>query len=378
MPRPAFTRLRLLALGAMLALGAAHGAETAANERGQPIARTFLPRDYRGHDQIWKITETDEGVMLFGNFNQVVEYDGLTWRLIPVPGGSYIRAMARDDRDTVWVAGVDELGRLVKDAAGRLNYESLRARVPEQAGNLGAIWCIHVMPDGVYFQGNSAVLRWDGAKFDVWPMDDMGVVLSYRIGDALWVSRSNGWFAPKPGGTWEEIAPFDLLPRFIWRAPDGRLIIGTGTKGLQVFAGGKLEPVSTEIDEWLKTKKPCAALGLPGDKLLIHSLQGGAVILGPGLKFEASFDETSGLAAETVLSAHLDRRGVLWLGTDNGICRLEYASPVRVFGPAHGLGRSGPESMQRVDNRLLLSTARSVLELVPPDKLPGSPHLRET
>lgn len=351
---------------------------TRATERGQPVGRVFLPREYHGHDQIWRIAETPEGLLYFGNLDQVLEFDGLRWRAIPVPGGAFVRALATDAAGTVWVAGVNELGRLVAGADGLARFESLRDRVPAELGDLGAIWTVLPMADGVYFQSSVATLRWDGAKFESWRIDENGVVLAYALDGRVLVSREHGWFIPRPGGQWEKFSDSTVLPRTLWHAADGRLLALTGQRGIAQVDGTTFTPVATEADEWLHTKRPYSATLLPEGRLLITSLQGGAIVLDPQFRVEAAFDGSSEVPSETVLTAHLDRHGGLWLGTDNGVARLDWASPVRVFGAAHGLGRSGPESLSRVDGHVLVSTARSIFELVPPVRLPGNPRLQES
>jgi hypothetical protein len=58
---------------------------------------------------------------------------------IDIPGGSDIRPMARDAAGPIWVAGTNELDRLVQGAAGRRRFDSLRTLVPSELGDLGAI-----------------------------------------------------------------------------------------------------------------------------------------------------------------------------------------------------------------------------------------------
>lgn len=388
-PFPPSVRRPVLLLAALALLPFARAAEAAPAapdparlarlaETGQPLGRVFAPREYRGHDQVWRIAELPDGRLVFGNLNQVLEFDGLRWRTIPVPGGSYIRALATDATGTVWVAGVDELGRLEPGPDGELAYRSMRAAVPAEVGELGTVWSAFARPDGVWFVSSAAALRWTGERFEAWPIREKGIVLAYPWRDTVIVAREESWSVPRPGGGWEEVFRTQVLPRALWEAPDGRIVVVTGRQGLQTFADGRLQPLPTEADEWLRTKKIYGAHVLPDDRLLVTSLQGGAIVLGPDLRVEALCDDTAGLPSETVIAGHLDRHGGLWLGTDNGVVRLDYASPVRVFGVGHGLGRSGPESIQRVGGRVLVSTARNVLELLPPAALPGNPRLRES
>lgn len=360
--------LRACSFLLLLAIGSAAPAvpQPLPEERGLPFIRNFPPRTYRGHDQVWAIAPGPAGTLFFGNENQVFEYDGLHWRPIAVPGASFIRALATDAAGTVWVAGVNELGRLVARPDGRFEFESLRRHLPSGYEDLGAIWCLHALPDGIWFQSNSVLLRWRGDQFDAWPLRESRTVLSYRLGSTLLVARASGWFSPEPGGTWRQLGDAALgetLPRFVLEDSAGGWIVGTGTQGLQHFDGTRLTPRPTAFDDWLKTKKLYRAERLPDGRLVLCSLQGGALVLDPALRPQWLLDENSGLLSDTVISAAMDRFGALWLGTDAGICRVDLASPVTRFGPAHGIGRNGAETLARLDGRIVVGGARGMMAL---------------
>ncbi len=345
-----------------------------AREVGAPLLRSFAPRAYRGHEQVWCGVESTNGTMVFGNHHRVLEYDGLTWRHIDIPGGSYMRAMARDAAGTIWVAGTNELGRLVPGADGRLRFDSLRALVPSELGDLGAIWCVYALADGVWFQSNIAALRWNGTTFDVWRMDDRKVVLSFPWRDSLLVARDQGWFLTRPGGQWEPIGDTktgEFLPRGFHTLADGTVLMLSGSQGFKRFDGTTLHPYPTPIDEWLKTKKAYSLKVLADGRLLITSLQGGAVITPPDFSSEVWLDEVAGLPTMSVIRGVEDRFGALWLTTDRGITRVDLASPFTVFNRTMGLGSDGAESLERVNGRITSASGRGSLVLELPEKRPG-------
>ncbi len=344
-------------------------------ERGLPSVRIFPPRQYRGHEQIWAITETREGLMLFANLDRVTEFDGQNWRTIPVPGGSYLRVMLRDAEGTVWVGGVNEVGRLVPGADGRLAYESLRHLVPAELGDVGSFLTAHLRPDGVWLQANNALLRWNGRGFDTWKIEGKVSVLSYLYKDEILVCMEKGWFHPRPGGQWKQVGPDSLgawLPRFFLPGPGGTWLVGTGMKGLVQFADdGTYQPYATEVDDWLKKARPLAARQLADGRYILHTLQGGAAVLGPDLKFQLLLDDKAGLGSNTVITSFVDSRGKLWLGTDRGIALVNEASPVRVYDVRHGVARSGADTIERQAGRIIISGNTGASELRPPETLPG-------
>jgi len=340
--------------------------------RGIPQMRVITPREFGGHFQTWDIAETKDGLMLFANMNAVIEHDGQSFRSIPVKGGSYLRAMAPDATGTVWVAGENELGRLVPGPEGRLVYESMRALVPAEIGNIGPIWRVHPMPDGLYFCGNAALLRWDGTKFDYWRIDSKRVALSHVMGDQVLVHADFGWKLARPGGRWEamEKPPTEISnSRFVLPRADGLWTLGTGKEGLRVIRrSGEITPLPTKFDDWFARCRPYGAMQLADGRHVVYSLQAGALVASAEWEPEMLFSEETGLPTQTVLKAFQDRRGVLWLGTNRGIVRIELGAPVTIFSRVHGVPLSGMEKGERFQGRFVVTGTASVSELRPAAK----------
>jgi len=382
MPRPLFSRLSLWLLAAVVLPPLARSAPTAviADEHGLPSLRLFQQRDHKGREQVWTSVPGPAGTMLFGNYDKVLEFDGLAWRSIPVPDGVFIRALTRDTSGTIWVAGSNELGRLRTGPDGRLGYESLRHLVPADLGDLGPIWCVHALPDGIYFQSNLAVLRWHEGKFDVWPMHEDKTVLSFRLGDRLLVARPGGWLEPRPGGQWAPFFPeaknletFPEAPRFFFPRANGRWLIGSRADGLFTFDGQTLASEPTAIDPFLRTQKLFSGLRLPDGGYVLNTLQGGAVLLDADLRFKLLLDEAAGMPTHTVIHAGVDSRGIVWFSTDQGIVRAELNSPVTWFSQANGLSRVGVNAVGRWQDRFFAVGGRGWFQLNPPAHSPGNP-----
>jgi len=64
-------------------------AHSAPTELGLPFIRNYSPKEYGAHAQNWTIAQDSRGVMYFGNGIGVVEYDGVSWRLIQFPNCLY-------------------------------------------------------------------------------------------------------------------------------------------------------------------------------------------------------------------------------------------------------------------------------------------------
>lgn len=278
------------------------------------------------------------------------------------------------------MAGANELGRLRAGPDGRLAYESLRHLVPAALGDLGPIWCVHALPDGIYFQSNLAVLRWHEGKFDVWPMGENKTVLSFRLGDRLLVARPGGWFEPRPGAQWAPFFPeaknletFPGLPRFFLPRTNGHWLVGSAVNGLFAFDGQTLTSEPTAIDPFLRTQKLYSGLHLPDGGYVLNTLQGGTVLLDANLHCKLLLDEAAGMPTHTVIHAGVDSRGIVWFGTDQGIVRTELNSTVTWFSEANGLSRAGVNAVGRWQDRFFALGGRGWFQLNPPAHSPGNP-----
>jgi signal transduction histidine kinase len=363
---------------------AMRGAETA-SERGLPALRNFAPRVYGGNDQVWKAVATRDGLMYFGTDGQVIEFDGQSWRGIPVPNGSHLRGLAVDRDDVVWVGGVNQLGRIAPGPDGRRSFTSLRNLVPGTVGDLKDIWAVYATDEGVWFQSNQAVLRWRDGKFDVWMMGERAIVLSFWLGDHLLVARTNGWFRPMAGGRWEALGKpeaklGDYLPHFALPHSAGGWLMGLEgphgeVTGLARWDGTQLTPEPHPLDEYFKTKRFYGATRLSDGRTVVTTLQGGAVVLGPHLEFQTLLNEKAGLASDVVISATEDTYGAVWLGTEFGISRMQLHPAYTWFSAVNGLTRGSSHPIVRWHGQVLVGTTQGLMRYETPAETPGNGRL---
>jgi len=68
-----------------------------AEEQGLPLIKNYTPETYDAQGQNWAIVQDQNGFMYFGNTDgSILQYDGVTWRQIPVINGSIVRSFTID------------------------------------------------------------------------------------------------------------------------------------------------------------------------------------------------------------------------------------------------------------------------------------------
>ena len=106
---------------------------------GLPFIRNFSPQEYHGNSLNYDIDIGADGTVFVANFEGLLYYDGVEWRIIYTPGISRITVVYRDQHDVVWVGGYDYFGRVITKSNGELALRSI-AEVNQFHGEVIEIW----------------------------------------------------------------------------------------------------------------------------------------------------------------------------------------------------------------------------------------------
>jgi signal transduction histidine kinase/DNA-binding response OmpR family regulator/ligand-binding sensor domain-containing protein/heme exporter protein D len=347
-------------------------------EAGRPFVRAYSPEEYGAQEQSWAIVQDDRGVIYVGNNVGVLEYDGVSWRTIEVPNRSVIRSLARDADGRIYVGALGDFGYLSPDARGETQFVSLLDHVPEADRAFADVWRTLVTPQGVYFQSQQRLFRWSGGRMRVWrPISKFhraSVVdgtlyigqpetgLMRMVGDALEPLPDGKRFA-------DEVYPV-ILP-----FADGKILIGTQSRGLFLHDGATARPLRTEADDVLRSGSLYRGAVLPDGTFALSTTGAGLAIVDRKGRLVQLLDSASGLTSDSVYFAYPDRQGGLWLALDGGIARVETPSPLSVFDRGSSGLQGSVTALQRHEGTLYAATGRGVYFLRPQSPAPpGGPR----
>ncbi|WP_456427063.1 ATP-binding protein [Rhodocaloribacter sp.] len=346
-------------------------------ESGRSFRQYFSPDDYRGHVQTWSVVQDGRGIIYVGNNHRVLEYDGAEWRHIPIPNESIARGLAVDADGTVYVGAQGEIGYLEPDSAGGERYVSLTEHLPEDARDFADVWRVVVLSDGVYFQSNRWIMRWDGrGPMRVWRAGTRFRPVS-AVRDTLFVSEdgrgllalAGDTLALVPGGAVFASKPvYAVLPE-----PDGGLLVGTSDHGLFRRAGRAFAPMPTDADSLLTTGFLYNGVMLPGGMPVFGTIRKGGVILSPEGRLVRRLAPEMGVPGDPILGLFVDREGALWMAQDGGIVRVDFSSPMTFFDGTLGFG-STVDQVIRHRGRLYAATNEGLRRLE--TQAGGVPHFR--
>jgi len=305
-------------------------------EMGIPVLEAHPYKEYNGFGQVWAIQQDKRGVMYFGeSAGNVIEYDGVSWRKIVTPS-SAVRSLGMDAEGAIWIGGVGTFGYLAPDKAGVLQYVEITDKVPAEARKFTTVWQVLPTPQGVFFRTIERLYRWDGKAMHVWAQEphgrfqalssvrghiytsQNGIGLEEIVGDEL---------RPLPGGS----AYANATKLYLYPYDEKRIIVSSRDGELTLYDGQSATPFPNQASEFLRKNHVYTSALLSDGSFCVTTLTGGAVILDHNGALRQIIGKPEGLLDSDSLSAYMDRDGALWLGTLNGIARVEIDSPVSIF-----------------------------------------------
>jgi hypothetical protein len=271
-----------------------------ASEAGRIPIQHFTQRDFEGHNQVFDLGQSADGVMYFTNRGALLEYDGTVWRRAAVPT-TWIRKLHLTTSGRIYLAGTDELGYAEHDEQGVLTYHSLLPHLPPELRQTGAVWSVEGHRDAVYFSTNTHVFRWRDETFTVWPMPAagrsnfftaQGRFYHHRGGDGLYrlADDGSGFVAvnrEEPVVTNSRISLLD--------DPAGDPVIATLDGRLFFYRDDRLVPWEAPAAGWMRQAGAVFALRLADGRLAVSTLQRGVALLSRDGRLLQIFDRETGL-----------------------------------------------------------------------------------
>lgn len=290
------------------------------DELGLPFpSEHYAPPEYGQAPQNWDVVQDDRGLIYVANNKGVLQYDGERWRLRPTTTGTFVRSLAADS--LVYVGAKGDFGYLRPDSLGELRYTSLYEHIPEDERDFEDVWGTHVLDDGVYYQANQRLFRWDGTEITSWS-SEKGFHTSFVVDGTLYVRdfgrgllrRKNGSLELVPGGETFRETPIYMMARH----PSGDLLIGTQNKGLLLKDGETFRSLAPEITSYLQENDLYHGCRLPGNRYALATLGGGVVVINDEGNVVRVLDGSSGLPDNVVNHVYADREGQLWMALNSG------------------------------------------------------------
>ena len=272
-----------------------------ANAQGIPFLRNYTADDYHAHSRNFDIVTDDDGTVYVANFEGLLYYDNVEWRMIHTPGINRVTVVYCDANGTIWTGGYNYIGRIGRKDNGELYLQQV---------------------------GKPGLFR--GEVQEIWEKDG-----------SLYFVVNNGFVYQVKG---DEVTTKSKISD----AP-----LNTGLDDV-VQTEGLIEGKKFVVLEDITQTEPLEN----GMKVLVK--RGHGLIFTDDTDKELfTIDETNGLCSDNVSWVAYNGHGLLWGATDNGIFSIAIPSVYSRFTPREGL-MGEALSMLRWNGQMLIGTPSGV------------------
>jgi ligand-binding sensor domain-containing protein/DNA-binding CsgD family transcriptional regulator len=312
---------------------------------GDPPVLNFSKKQYKAGTQVWDIAQDKRGIMWFGNNEGLLEFDGIHWRLHPLPNRTIVRSVKPGQDGKIFVGGQDEFGFFAPNASGRLVFHSLRNQVKEPGQQLGDCWNIAVRPEGVFFRTDHQLFWYHAGKTEaLFPPGTNLHFMGEWKGRLLIQDGTHKLYVFDQ----EKLKSLDNPAEFTGGTISGvvhlssdSILVTTIKNGIFLFDGQRFVPWNTQEDEFLKSNIIFCAGIQKNSNLALGTSLNGLVILDRQRRIFRLINKKNGLQNNTILSLFIPEKGGIWLGLDNGIDFVDASSPFSTVYPDGELQGTG-------------------------------------
>lgn len=331
-------------------------AQVAGADPGNPLWELHTPKEYNAHGQNFAVVQDKRGVMYFGNFAGVLEYDGTTWRTIPTHNYAKVSSLFLDQATgTIFVGANSEFGYLKPNAKGTLYFESLSDGLKT---SFGEITNIIKTREGIHFIGKKNIYLWKNRIIKEWKTEDPiqgtfelnGKIYFYQKKRGLTLFQDNTLTPVRTNARLPAL--LDIAAMFLLN--DQSILVVSSNQGLFKITDNYLDQFNCPANSYLIANQVSTGLRLLDKSLALSTLQGGIIVLNEkGSMVQLiqgnSFEDVQ------VNSMFQSKGGLLWLALNDGIMQVDIPSPMSVFNDAVGI-KGEVNSILRYNNTLYIAT----------------------
>ncbi|MCG8700942.1 MAG: hypothetical protein MI922_23020 [Bacteroidales bacterium] len=300
---------------------------------GLPIVTNYDKRDYNAETQNWEIIEDKNGFVYAANNQGVLQFNGSDWNLYRVANRSIVRSLALGDNNTIYVGAYNEIGKIVRNANGEYNYETLMHLVPGAKLDFDDVWRTYFTRYGVVFQSFEYVFVFNNGSLLVFdPVERFG--FSYYVNNNYYVVDKGIGLKEFHEGGFKVISKDSIFQkyevRFILPSKSNELLIGTLSGGIYILKNGIVTKWECKANKVMLEQNIFSGIKIK-NTYTIGTIKDGLYFVNEDGEIIQHINRNTGLQNNTVLSLFNDSNNNLWLGLDNGIDFIKSSLPVSIM-----------------------------------------------
>lgn len=314
--------------------------------------------DFRSHDMV----QDGHGEIYFASKAGVLEFDGLNWNVLSVPGAVYT-LIAHDTE--VLIGGLTGAGKLTEKIQSPRTYEMF--------SDTPGIFSSTYLDNKAYFCSEERLIIYSMVS----QVMDSTLITSSSTGNFQGVfSLENEVVVSTEKGLYKvqnnTLVPSGFaLSNLIFSTPspsEKSLLIGTNDNRIFVLIGRELKEVVLQQSDFLPHNILTDGVWASDNMLALGTLRGGVIFVNVTTgATEAIVDYSNGLPDNEVFSLMKDRNVGVWVAHEYGFTRIALHLPFRSFHHYPGL-QGNLLCVQPFQDKIYVGTSLGLYELVQSDQ----------
>lgn len=310
---------------------------------GVPYIHNYPKNEYKAGTQNWSIAQDKKGYLYFGNNDGLLVFDGVSWQLHRIPNSSIVRSLYIAKDEQIYVGAYNDLGKMVTDLSGKMNFKSLKKYIPDNFHNFDDIWNITSFQNQIVFQSyNCAFLFKNDSTVSILKAP-VRFQNSFLVNGRLYFNDIEKGLIEYASNTLNALDNCEKIRgEEIWSIlpfnNGNDLMICTLNKGIYIYNGTELKEWDVPVNSLFKKNQIFSASIIPDNYYAIGTIQDGVIIIDEFGNIIQHINRQKGLQNNTILKNFTDRSGNLWLGLDNGIDYVNINSPITFIEQSDGIG----------------------------------------
>ena len=325
--------------------------------------------EYNAGAQNWDIRQDKQGRIYFANNEGLLCFDGIYWKLYPLPNKTIVRSIEFGKDNRIYIGGQDEIGFFSPDKSGNLSYTSLRNLLPEPDKKFADIWDLVQYGDEIFFRSNNQVFRYAQNKMTV-----------FRSPSWLFIGQANNKLIAQDQQKgllefnkqrWKILIEKALLPpgfdvNDILAINKDSSLITTNKNGLYILSDNKLKPLNLSGIPINPYQTFSGAVKIDSDNFIVGTYTSGFYLINKSGVIIENFTKKEGLQNSNIRSLFSDKNQNIWLGLDNGIDFIAFNNAIKHINPPLMNDGAGYTAIIHKNN-LFLGLSNGIFRLPLPD-----------
>ena len=300
-----------------------------------PDITNYPPEVNGGFTSNWGITEGPDGKLYFANNYGVLVYDGKTWSNIILDNNDPARSIATDKLGNIIVGSRGNFGFISNNGSGDPIYKSLNEYLDDKNyKNRDIIYETFSLADGqIFFRSLNnlffykdkkikVIKKVNKKKFGVSRLlnDEIFIAL---IGDSIATINDHKIIKIKNSEIFK-----DKTVTGFHKSETNKLVVFTRKNGVYKQTNDGFLKINNEIINNIGVIY--RTFDLANNKIGLATYEG-LFILDNSLKPIAHYNSNSGLRVDNIRSIYQDQNGIIWVGLDDGISKINENSKFKFY-----------------------------------------------